>query len=97
MSSDIGSVSDSKIDASFQNHNENRKFAITAALSGLLALARLSCLCVNHVVFLSLCKQQKTQWLQMENMKNLGDLGFSSKHCCPQSPGTIGLVYRLEG
>ena len=42
-------------------------------------------------------QQQKTQWLQMENMKNLGDLGFTSKTCCPQSPGTVGLVYRLEG
>ena len=33
----------------------------------------------------------------MDNMKNVGDLGFTSKTCCPQSPGTVGLVYRLEG
>jgi len=44
--------------------------------------------CIQH---------HKTQWLQMENMKNLGDLGFTSKSCCPQSPGTIALVYRIAG
>ena len=42
-------------------------------------------------------QHQKSQWLQMENMKNISDLGFTSKTCCPQSPGTVGLVYRLQG